>query len=159
MCGSSLAWKNGLGSDGVCGQGKKFLVSYCSLPHCCSHCQLYQRFARADKRAKLPRWINQYITETASNLSTDMALTLSKLFMRTISQNQNQDQTGVSLWTVEDIEKAQAKQRELALEVEAEQQQRQQQRAAEMMDVDDDDDEYGDGGLGDNVLATIDLNV
>ena len=27
----------------------------------------FQRFARADKRAKLPRWINQYITETASN--------------------------------------------------------------------------------------------
>jgi len=27
-----------------------------------------KRFARADKRAKLPRWINQYITETAANL-------------------------------------------------------------------------------------------
>ena len=73
-----------------------------------------QRFARADKRAKLPRWINQYITETASNLSTDMALTLSKQFMRMISQNPNENQTGISLWTLEDIERAQAKQRELA---------------------------------------------
>jgi len=54
-----------------------------------------KRFARADKRAKLPRWINQYITEVASNLSTDMALTLSKLFMRTISQNPNENQTGI----------------------------------------------------------------
>lgn len=33
-----------------------------------------QRFARADKRAKLPKWINQYIAETATNLSTDMAI-------------------------------------------------------------------------------------
>ncbi|KAG1853728.1 hypothetical protein DFJ58DRAFT_906290 [Suillus subalutaceus] len=65
-----------------------------------------KRFARADKRAKLP--------SVASNLSTDMALTLSKLFMRTISQNPNENQTGVSLWTLEDIEKAQAKQKEQA---------------------------------------------
>ena len=43
-----------------------------------------------------------------------MALTLSKLFMRKISQNPNENQTGISLWTLEDIEKAQAKQKELA---------------------------------------------
>lgn len=36
-----------------------------------------QRFARADKRAKLPKWINQYIAETATNLSTDMAIGMS----------------------------------------------------------------------------------
>lgn len=104
-----------------------------------------QRFARADKRAKLPRWINQYITETASNLSTDMALTLSKLFMRTISQNPNENQTGISLWTLEDVEKAQAKQRELAMEVE-------QAREEE-------EDEYGDGGIDDNMLVDFDLEV
>ena len=107
-----------------------------------------QRFARADKRAKLPRWINQYITETASNLSTDMALTLSKLFMRTISQNPNENQTGISLWTLEDIERHQAKQKELAMESEM-----QQQQAAQ------DDDEYGDGGLNDSTLAQINLDV
>ncbi|KAG1756779.1 uncharacterized protein EDB91DRAFT_1241826 [Suillus paluster] len=103
------------------------------------------RFARADKRAKLPRWINQYITEVASNLSTDMALTLSKLFMRTISQNPNENQTGVSLWTLEDIEKAQAKQREQALLMEQQQQ------------VDDMDVEYGDGGIDDDMLGDFDV--
>lgn len=108
----------------------------------------FQRFARADKRAKLPRWINQYITETASNLSTDMALTLSKLFMRTISQNPNENQTGVSLWTLEDVEKAQAKQRELAI-------------AAEQLGGNgvDDEDEYGDGGIDDDMLVDLDLDV
>lgn len=37
------------------------------------NCEM-QRFARADKRAKLPKWINQYIADTATNLSTDMAI-------------------------------------------------------------------------------------
>ncbi|KAF9464697.1 hypothetical protein BDZ94DRAFT_1255696 [Collybia nuda] len=106
-----------------------------------------KRFARADKRAKLPRWINQYITDTAANLSTDMALTLSKLFMRTISQNPNENQTGISLWTIEDIEKAQAKQKALALEVE--------QQQAEMGIG---DDNYGDGGISDNMLVDFDVD-
>ncbi|CAL1704752.1 unnamed protein product [Somion occarium] len=108
-----------------------------------------KRFARADKRAKLPRWINQYITETASNLSTDMAITLSKLFMRTISQNPNENQTGISLWTIEDIEKAQAQQKaQQVLEVE--------QKKDDTMD---EDDEYGDGGFDDEMLAELDLDV
>ena len=111
-----------------------------------------------DKRAKLPRWINEYITETAANLSTDMALTLSKQFMRVISQHPNENQTGVSLWTLADVERAQAKQRELA--------QLQQQetaratRAGEAMDEDmDEDDEYGDGGIDDAALAGLDLDL
>lgn len=76
-----------------------------------------------------------------------MALTLSKLFMRTISQNPNENQTGISLWTLEDIEKAQAKQKALALEAEAE--------AAEAKS----DDEYGDGGVSDTALMDLDLDV
>lgn len=114
-----------------------------------------QRFARADKRAKLPRWINQYITETAANLSTDMALVLSKLFMRQISQTQAEDTTGISLWTLADIEKAQAKQR--ALELEQKQSTAIIENGAHLpMDV---DDEYGDGGLDDRVLGELDLDV
>lgn len=68
-----------------------------------------------------------------------MALTLSKLFMRTISQNPNENSTGVSLWSLEDIEKAQAKQKAL----EAEQH----------------EDEYGDGGISDHMLMDFDLDV
>ncbi|KIK57838.1 hypothetical protein GYMLUDRAFT_262992 [Collybiopsis luxurians FD-317 M1] len=100
-----------------------------------------KRFARADKRAKLPRWINQYITETASNLSTDMALTLSKLFMRTISQNPNENQTGVSLWTLDDILKAQAKQAAEAEQV-----------------IDKEEYEYGDGGISDQIMVDFDMD-
>lgn len=107
-----------------------------------------QRFARADKRAKLPRWINQYITEAASNLSTDMAMSLSKLFMRTISQNANENQTGISLWTLEDVEKAQAKQKALALEAEQGQE-----------DVAMEEDEFDDGGISDSAMMEIDLEI
>ncbi|KAI5122977.1 hypothetical protein M0805_006856 [Coniferiporia weirii] len=117
-----------------------------------------KRFARADKRAKLPRWINQYITETASNLSTDMALVLSKLFMRQISQSHAEDQTGVSLWTLADVEKAQAKQRALELQQEQEAELAAKQgTAGAPMDVDG--DEYGDGGFSDGMLGEVDLDV
>jgi DNA excision repair protein ERCC-2 len=74
-----------------------------------------------------------------------MALTLSKLFMRTISQNPNENQTGISLWTLEDIEKAQAKQKELVAE-------------AEML-REREEDEYGDGGIDDDMLVDFDLDV
>jgi DNA excision repair protein ERCC-2 len=100
-----------------------------------------KRFARADKRSKLPRWINQYITETAASLSTDMALTLSKLFMRTISQAAPENATGISLWTLEDVARAQEKQRALALA--------QAQAPPE-------DDEYDDGGIDDAMLEDFD---
>jgi len=112
-----------------------------------------KRFARADKRAKLPRWINQCITETAVNLSTDMAIGLAKLFMRTICQNPKQDQTGISLWTLEDIQKAQEKQRELNLE--AAEKQRRREGGGEM---DGDEYQYGDGWISDTAIADVDLD-
>lgn len=77
-----------------------------------------------------------------------MALTLSKLFMRTISQNPNENQTGISLWTLEDIEKAQAKQKALALQAELQHDDRMY-----------DGDEYGDGGISDHMLVELDLNI
>jgi len=121
-----------------------------------------QRFARADKRAKLPRWINQYITETAANLSTDMALTLSKLFMRTISQNAGENLTGVSLWTIEDIERAQAAQREAEAIATAEAEAEAAAGVAVMdldQDMEDEEDEFGDGGFSDRMLVEADLDV
>ncbi|KAG8969485.1 DNA-dependent ATPase of the nucleotide excision repair factor 4 complex [Tulasnella sp. 419] len=107
-----------------------------------------KRFARADKRSKLPRWINQYITDAASNLSTDMALVMSKLFMRTISQNVNDNQTGVSLWTLQDIEAAQQKQRNAIATATGD-------GTKDVNEMDLDDDEFGDDGLDDQMLANV----
>ncbi|KAM0753866.1 DNA repair helicase [Meredithblackwellia eburnea MCA 4105] len=60
-----------------------------------------KRFAKADKRAKLPKWIGQYIKETDTNLSTDTALVQSKKFLRTMAQPFEQSEK--SLWGVEQI--------------------------------------------------------
>lgn len=66
--------------------------------------------------------------------------------MRTISQNPNENQTGVSLWALEDIEKAQAKQKALA-------------SLQEQVDEDDmdEDDKYDDGGIDDQALMSLDI--
>ena len=63
--------------------------------------------------------------------------------MRTISQNPNENQTGISLWTLEDVEKAQAKQKAMVLDMEGQQ----------------DDEDYGDGGISDHALMDFDLDV
>ncbi|KAF8338096.1 uncharacterized protein EI90DRAFT_3279597 [Cantharellus anzutake] len=125
-----------------------------------------KRFARMDKRSKLPRWINQYITEQASNLSTDMGLVLSKHFLRTISQAQNEGATNLSLWSLEDVEKAQAKAREqAAAEAEAEREaaaalELQKNGAPAGMEVvDESDDEFGDFGVSDEMLVGMDLDL
>lgn len=88
-----------------------------------------------------------------------MAITLSKLFMRTISQNQHENQTGISLWTLRDIEAHQAKQKEKEIALAAEVQQRAAVTAGAAQEEDDDDDDYGDGGMDDSALAQIDLDV
>jgi DNA excision repair protein ERCC-2 len=73
-----------------------------------------KRFAKQDKRNKLPQWINSYIVEAHSNMSTDVAISLAKKFIRQISQPFDHNQTGVSLWTLEDIEAKQRRDKEEA---------------------------------------------
>lgn len=80
-----------------------------------------------------------------------MATVLSKHFMRTISQAPNEGGTKLSLWTLEDVEKAQAKQRQLD-------EARAEAEAAEGA-MDEDDDEFGDLGYSDQALATMDLDT
>ncbi|ORY68075.1 hypothetical protein BCR35DRAFT_269945 [Leucosporidium creatinivorum] len=45
-----------------------------------------KRFAKADKRAKLPKWIGSYIKDSDTNLSSDMAIAHSKKFLRAMAQ-------------------------------------------------------------------------
>lgn len=79
-----------------------------------------------------------------------MAIGLSKLFMRAISQNPKENQTGISLWTLEDIQKAQEKQKEQSLEA------AEKQKGGEEMG--DDEYEYGEGWISDAVLGEVDLD-
>jgi DNA excision repair protein ERCC-2 len=57
-----------------------------------------KRFARADKRSKLPKWIVSEMDESCTNLSTDMALSMGKQFFKTMAQKVGANPLGVSLW-------------------------------------------------------------
>ena len=45
-----------------------------------------QRFARADKRGKLPRWIQEHLTDANLNLTVDEGVQVAKYFLRQMAQ-------------------------------------------------------------------------
>jgi DNA excision repair protein ERCC-2 len=69
-----------------------------------------KRFARSDKRSKLPKWIMEYMKDGVCNLSTEEAVQISKTFLRKMAQPfKHEDQLGVSLLTLEQVEANQRK--------------------------------------------------
>ncbi|KAG7004821.1 general transcription and DNA repair factor IIH helicase subunit XPD [Physcia stellaris] len=57
------------------------------------------------KRNQLPKWINQAMTVAEENLSTDMAVTSAKKFLRAMAQPFGQnEQDGISTWSIKDLE-------------------------------------------------------
>eukprot|EP00062_Callorhinchus_milii_P028002 gi/632992006/ref/XP_007884881.1/ PREDICTED: TFIIH basal transcription factor complex helicase XPD subunit-like [Callorhinchus milii] len=64
-----------------------------------------KRFARADKRGKLPRWIQEHITDSNLNLTVDEAVQVSKHFLRQMAQPFcKEDQLGLSLLTFDQLQ-------------------------------------------------------
>jgi DNA excision repair protein ERCC-2 len=57
-----------------------------------------KRFSRADKRTKLPKWIVAGMNDASVNLSTDMAVSMAKKFLKGMAQPLEESQLGVSLW-------------------------------------------------------------
>ena len=45
-----------------------------------------KRFSRSDKKSKLPRWIQEHITDAVCNLSTDESVHIAKRFLRLMAQ-------------------------------------------------------------------------
>ncbi|OMJ20407.1 DNA repair helicase rad15 [Smittium culicis] len=63
-----------------------------------------KRYARNDKKSKLPAWISSNILESYNNLSTDMAVSTAKHFLKSMAQPFDQSkQIGNSLWSEQDI--------------------------------------------------------
>ncbi|CAL9732848.1 general transcription and DNA repair factor IIH helicase subunit XPD [Monosporozyma unispora] len=61
-----------------------------------------RRFSR--KRSQLPKWIAQGLSDADMNLSTDMAISNTKQFLRTMAQPTDpKDQEGVSVWNLDDL--------------------------------------------------------
>uniref|UniRef100_S4RQB2 DNA 5'-3' helicase n=1 Tax=Petromyzon marinus TaxID=7757 RepID=S4RQB2_PETMA len=64
-----------------------------------------KRYSRADKRGKLPRWIQEHITDANLNLTIDEALQVTKHFLRLMAQPfRREDQLGLSLLTLEQLQ-------------------------------------------------------
>uniref|UniRef100_A0A8C1GMH6 General transcription and DNA repair factor IIH helicase subunit XPD n=1 Tax=Cyprinus carpio TaxID=7962 RepID=A0A8C1GMH6_CYPCA len=64
-----------------------------------------KRYARADKRGKLPRWIQEHLTDGSLNLTIDETVQLSKHFLRQMAQPfRREDQLGLSLLTLEQLQ-------------------------------------------------------
>ncbi|KAG7274628.1 hypothetical protein CRUP_009671 [Coryphaenoides rupestris] len=64
-----------------------------------------KRYARADKRGKLPRWIQEHLSDGSLNLTVDETVQLSKHFLRQMAQPfRQEDQLGLSLLTLEQLE-------------------------------------------------------
>lgn len=64
-----------------------------------------------NKKGQLPKWIAQALNEADTNLSTDMALSTAKKFLRNLAQPTNpKDQEGVSVWNLEQLEAFQKQQ-------------------------------------------------
>ncbi|XP_059575144.1 general transcription and DNA repair factor IIH helicase subunit XPD isoform X1 [Alligator mississippiensis] len=64
-----------------------------------------KRYARADKRGKLPRWIQEHITDANLNLTVDEAVQVAKYFLRQMAQPfHKEDQLGLSLLTLEQLQ-------------------------------------------------------
>ncbi|CAL9738335.1 general transcription and DNA repair factor IIH helicase subunit XPD [Monosporozyma servazzii] len=61
-----------------------------------------RRFSR--KKSQLPKWIAQGLSDADMNLSTDMAISNAKQFLRTMAQPTDpKDQEGVSVWSLDDL--------------------------------------------------------
>lgn len=102
------------------------------------------------QRAKLPKWIGQYIKEPDTNLSTDMAINQSKKFLRTMAQPF--EQSSKSLWGIDQV-----LQRQRGLRGEEEEQEEDGDDEAAMFD--EIPDEALMDGLTDSALMEVDVEI
>ncbi|KAK0635096.1 hypothetical protein B0T17DRAFT_482218 [Bombardia bombarda] len=62
------------------------------------------------KRTQLPKWINQALLDSDTNLSTDMAVSNARRFLKGMAQPfRARDQEGISTWSMGDLRAHQAK--------------------------------------------------
>ena len=63
-----------------------------------------KRFARNDKKGKLPKWIQEHLRDSMCNLSTEESMQIARKWLRQMAQPfTREDQLGVSLLTFEQL--------------------------------------------------------
>lgn len=64
-----------------------------------------KRFSRQDKRSRLPKWIQEHLSDSNCNLSTEEAMQTARRWLRQMAQPfSREDQLGVSLLTLQQLE-------------------------------------------------------
>lgn len=64
-----------------------------------------KRFSRQDKRSRLPKWIQEHLTDNLCNLSTEEAMQTARRWLRQMAQPfSREDQLGISLLTLQQLE-------------------------------------------------------
>jgi len=63
-----------------------------------------KRYQRSDKRDKLPRWITSHLRDSHLNLSTDMLVSITRDFMRSMAQPYDRGEVGKSLLSKEAVD-------------------------------------------------------
>lgn len=64
-----------------------------------------KRFTSADKRGKLPRWIQEHLSDSNLNLTVDEGVQVAKYFLRQMAQPfHREDQLGLSLLSLEQLQ-------------------------------------------------------
>lgn len=88
-----------------------------------------KRFARNDKRNKLPKWIQEHLIDSYCNLSTEEAMQIARRWLRHMAQPfTREDQLGVSLLTLEQLEAMEKEKLEKKSQLKDSQSQSQQQQ-------------------------------
>lgn len=79
-----------------------------------------KRFSRQDKRTRLPKWIQEYLIDSYCNLSTEECMQLARRWLRQMAQPfTREDQLGVSLLTLAQLEAMEKAKAEKAAKEEA----------------------------------------
>ena len=65
-----------------------------------------KRYNRLDKRSKLPQWISEHLSNSHLNLSSDMALSLCRVFLKEMAQPfPLENQLGKALWSKDIVDR------------------------------------------------------
>jgi len=118
----------------------------------------------ADKRfnkrvTQLPKWIQQGLDQKATKLSIDQAVGSAKAFLRDMSAPfSRKAQEGHSSWTLEDLQKHQAKMAAEGIAGTDNPRMRALEGRAEREVVEDEGDEFGGGGM-DIAMADLDFDA
>lgn len=76
-----------------------------------------KRFSRQDKRSKLPKWIQEHLTDSYCNLSTEESMQIARRWLRHMAQPfTREDQLGVSLLTLQQLEAMEKEKKKLEKE-------------------------------------------